>query len=113
MAYSNTFYTMQKLKPYQTVLLVLSFLGFLLINVPFLYIATFEKEIYAAAMENWMAMVFMTEAFLLMFMGAWLIAKCGFSSPGWVAFIIYSLLGSLAFSIPFFLYQHVKASEKD
>ena len=49
-------------------------------------------------------MLFITEAFLLMLFFAWLIRHLGFRSPGWLAFLIMSLVGSMVFSVPAFLY---------
>ncbi len=88
--------------------LVASILGFLLINLPFLYYFSFEKSIYDTAMANPVALVFIAEAFLLMFLFAFLIAKLGWKRPGWVLFIVFSILGSMAFSIPFMLYLHLR-----
>ena len=90
-----------RLRPF---LLVMSILGFLTINCPFLYYAFVERETYANAQENGLALLFMAEAFLLMGFFAYLIARLGWRRPGWIWFVVMSLLGSLAFSIPLFLY---------
>ena len=91
-------------------LLTLAIVGFVLINCPFLYFAIIEKEIYEAALRNGIAVVFMAEAFLLMGGGAFLIWFLRLKNPGWIPFILLSLLGSLAFSIPLFLYLHSSAT---
>jgi uncharacterized membrane protein YesL len=96
------------LRPLKRFFLVASLLGFLLINLPFLYYFSFEKSIYEAAMGNPVALVFIAEAFLLMFLFAFLIAKLGWTRPGWLLFIVFSILGSMAFSIPFMLYLHLR-----
>lgn len=98
---------LQNMRPY---LLVISILGFTFINIPFLYISIFERETYVEAMTNGMALVFIVEAFILMFLIAFLIYRMGFKSPGWIGFIVFSIIGSLAFSIPFFLYLHTSPS---
>lgn len=92
------------LRPYRGLFLLLSILGFLLINLPFLYFALFEKAVYDAAMSNGVALVFISEAILLMLLIAFLIAKLDLRKPGWLWFIVLSILGSMAFSIPFYLY---------
>jgi len=96
------------LESIRKLLLVMSFFGFVLINIPFLYIFIFEREIYQEAMNNPLALVFMSEAFILMFLIAFLIHQLGYRKPGWLGFIVFSILGSLAFSIPFFLFLHSK-----
>ncbi|MDQ8204367.1 hypothetical protein [Pelagicoccus sp. SDUM812003] len=96
--------TLEKLKTIRPALLALAILGFLGINVPFLYFALFRPDVYAESMGNGIALVFMGEAFLLMLFFAYLIARFGWRKPGWVFFVVMSLLGSMAFSIPFQLY---------
>lgn len=98
--------TMNPLQGRGTFLLAASIIGFLLVNIPFLYIAVFEAEIYREAMGNVLALIFIGEAFLLMFLMAYLISRLGYRKPGWLLFIVFSLVGSLAFSLPFFLYLH-------
>ncbi len=99
---------MTSLRPLKVFFLVASILGFLLINLPFLYYFSFEKLIYNAAMGNPVALVFIAEAFLLMFLFAFLIAKLRWKRPGWVLFIVFSILGSMAFAVPFILYLHLR-----
>jgi hypothetical protein len=95
---------LQSIKPIRPLLLVTAIIGFAAINGPFLYFALLDKETYAEAMSNGIALVFMGEAFLLMFLFAFIIAKMGWKKPGWVFFIAMSLLGSMAFSVPLQLY---------
>ena len=97
---------MRQIKSIRGILLGTAIAGFLFINIPFLYFAVLEREVYTEAMRNGMALVFMGEAFLLMFLIAFLISRLGLQKPGWLLFIVFSVLGSLAFSIPFFLYLH-------
>lgn len=96
---------LQKLRPF---LLIASIVGFAAINVPFLYIALLEREIYQQGMSNGLALVFISEAFLLLAFLSFLIAKLGWKSPGWITFMVLSILGSLAFSIPFFLFWRAR-----
>lgn len=99
---------LQNLRP---LLLVTAILGLVCINGPFLYFALIETDIYNAAMSNGMALVFIAEALLLMCFFAFLIAKLGWKKPGWIFFIAMSLIGSMAFSIPLFLYLKMRPTE--
>ena len=99
---------MTSLRPLKGFFLVASIVGFVLINLPFLYYAFIETAVYDAAMANPLALVFMVEAFLLLALFAFLIAKLGWKRPGWGLFIVLSILGSMAFSVPFMLYLHIR-----
>ena len=96
------------MKPFTTtqerLLLALSVFGLIVPNGFFLYYSLFAPAALHAAFSNPVALVFMTEAFLLMFLFAWVIRQSGFRSPGWLAFIIMSLFGSMVFSVPAFFY---------
>lgn len=70
----------------------------------FLYYSLFASEILHAAFGNPIGLIFTLEALLLMMLFAWLIHHRGYHSPGWIAFIVMSLVGSMAFSVPAFLY---------
>ena len=94
-------------------LLAIAIAGFVLINVPFVYFALRENEIYQAALGNSIALIFMAEAFLLMMGGAFLIWFWQIGKPGWLVFILLSLFGGLAFSIPLYLYLHSNAVGSD
>ena len=65
-----------------------------------------QPAVYDAAMANAIALVFIAEAFLLMFFFAFMIARLGWKRPGWILFIVFTILGSMAFSVPFMLYLH-------
>lgn len=88
----------------ERVLLGLAIFGFLVPNGFFLYFAAAEPEWVDAALENPISLVFIVEAFFLMFLFAWLIHREGLRSPGWITFVALSILGSLWFSVPAFLY---------
>ncbi len=101
-----------KLRPLKPSLLILALFGFFAVNCSFLYFAFIDTETYMAAMKNGMALLFISEAFLLMFFFAFLIAKLGWKKPGWIFFIGMSLIGSLAFSIPLQIYLYLKTENK-
>ena len=92
------------LRPYRGLFLALAIFGFLVINVPFLYFAFIDTMVYDAAMENGVALLLMGEGFILMIFFAFLISRLGWKRPGWILFIVFSLVGSLAFSVPLMLY---------
>lgn len=79
-------------------------MGLVVPNGLFLYHSLVQPAALLAALSNPVALVFLAEAFLLMLVLAWLIHHLGFRSPGWLAFLIMSLAGSMAFSVPAFLY---------
>jgi len=95
---------LRMLTPIRPFLLAAAIVGLVGINGPFLYFALIDRETYLVAMGNGLALAFLGEALLLMFFFAFLIARMGWKKPGWLFFIAMSLLGSLAFSVPFQLY---------
>jgi len=90
--------------PQERLLLGLAIFGLVVPNGVFLYYSIAQPAALHAALANPAALVFVVEAFILMFLFAWLIHRSGFRSPGWLAFIIMSLVGSMVFSVPAFLY---------
>lgn len=76
-------------------------IGLLGINGIFLYSIIFRPELVKEALGNLYAMVFIIEAFILLPLLCFLIAIARLKSPNWLGFLVLSLLGSLAFSIPF------------
>lgn len=103
----------EKLRPIRRFLLFAAIAGFVLINIPFLYYFFNEAGVYDEAMNNGIALVFMGEALFLMLFFAFMIAKLGLKKPGWIFFIIMSLLGSMAFSIPLQLYLMTKPKQSE
>lgn len=87
-------------KRHRILLWIVAFIGLIGINGVFLYSAIFRPDLVAEAMGNLYAMVFISEAFILLPLLSYLIAVFKLQSPNWLVFIILSLLGSLAFSIP-------------
>ncbi len=99
---------MEKLNKYKNILLCLSIFGFCVFNIPFLYYAYFYKDIYLNALSNPISLVFMGEAIFILLLCCFFIIKFNLTKPGAIGFIILSLAGTLAFSIPFFLYLQSK-----
>ncbi len=84
-------------------LLLLAGLGIVVPNGVFLWCLFADFDLVLAALRNPVALVFIAEAFLVMGLLAWLARRSG-RGPGAGAFIVMSLLGSLAFSVPAWLW---------
>jgi hypothetical protein len=85
----------------KAVLWTAAVIGLFGINGAFLYFIAFRPEIVMNTIGNIFAMVFMVEAIILLALLCYLFAIAKLKSPNWVVFLVLSLLGSLAFSIPF------------
>ena len=96
----------------ERLLLALAVVGLVGPNGVFLYHAAFHADVLRAALANPIALVFIVEALALMGLFAWLIHRSGQQAPGWKTFIVMSLLGSLLFSVPGFLYLVSRRSER-
>ena len=99
---------MDKLYSYKNLLLISSIAGFCIFNIPFLYFSFFHPDVYQIAISNEIALVFMGEAIFILLFISFCIMKLKLEKPGVVLFILLSFIGSLAFSVPFFLYLHLK-----
>ena len=84
-------------------LALLALFGLLGPNAVFCYYFLTEPDVVDAALANPVSLVFIGEAFLLMFLFAWLLRRMKAAPVGGVSFIVMSLLGSMAFSVPFVL----------
>lgn len=83
------------------VLWCFSVAGLLGINGLFLFTIMFRPELIGEAQKNLYSVAFILEAFMLLPLFCFLIYILKIKSPGWIGFLILSILGSLAFSIPF------------
>lgn len=88
-------------RKHRLILIIASLIGLIGINGPFLFAIIFQPELIKDAMSNIYAMVFIVEAFLLLPLFCFLIWIARLKSPNWFFFLLLSLAGSLAFSIPF------------
>ena len=88
-------------RQHRAVLWFVATIGLLGINGVFLYTVLFRPELVREAFANLYSVVFIIEAFILLPLLCFLIAVAKLKSPNWCGFLILSLLGSLAFSIPF------------
>ena len=87
----------------RTALALLAIFGLVVPNGLFLYVAATDPGAMAAALSNPISLVFVFEAFLLMSLFAWLLGRSGARRPSGFVFVVLSLLGSLAFSVPWTL----------
>ena len=94
---------LQPLAPHRVVLILVAAVGLFGLNGVFLFYALLHPGTMRAALANPIALVFMLEAFVMVAFAAWVVATFGLKRPGWVAFVVLSLVGGLAFSVPAFL----------
>jgi hypothetical protein len=87
-------------------------IGFLGINGLFLYSMAVRPWEMKEIQTNLYALAFMLEAFLWLPLFCYLIALAKLKSPGWKTFLVLSLLGSLAFSIPFSILMWNRNAQK-
>lgn len=103
--------TLEAFRPHAPALLALALLGLLGLNGAFLYGVFAQPEGLALALANPIAAAFILEAFAMTAFGAWALARLGYRRPGPGAFVLLSLLGGLAFSVPLFVVLHLRKRE--
>lgn len=86
----------------EQILWVGAVLGFAIPNGLFLFSLLTDPSGLREAMANPIAQAFMIEAGLLLILFSWLITRQG-GRPGWPGFVLLSLVGSLACSVPAYL----------
>ena len=79
---------------------MLAAFGFVAVNGTFLYGVFVRPDILAAAQSNPLAMAFVVEALVLVAALAYLLPKWGVTRMWWGWFVVLSIAGSLAFSLP-------------
>lgn len=99
------------LRSYRSLLWTVAFVGFFGLNAVFVYYATVYPDVMIAALRNPVSLVFILEAFLMTGLIAGLIAHYGLRKPGWLAFVVLSIVGSLAFSVPAFILWHLRTHD--
>jgi len=95
------------------ILVALAVFGLIVPNGIFIHSLMTAPETLQAALGNRTASLFISEAFALMFFFAWLIHTLRLTSPGWVAFLVMSIVGSMLFSIPAFLYLSSRKARRN
>jgi hypothetical protein len=100
--------SLERFRPHTPLLWTLALAGLLGINTAFLYGAVLRPEHVAPALTNPIALAFVVEALVLTAFGAWVVWLLGFRRPGPVTFVVLSLVGSLAFSVPLLILMHLR-----
>lgn len=93
-------------------LLALAVFGLLVPNGIFIWHVFFGMDKIFAALSNPVSLVFILEAFALMFLGAWWLAKTGGKRPGAAGFVAWSLIAGLLFSVPLVIRRVFGTAEK-
>ena len=104
--------SLEPFRPYTPLLWTLALAGLLGINTAFLYGAVLRPGLIAPALTNPLSVAFIAEALVLTAFGAWAVRVLGFTRPGPVAFVVLSLVGSLAFSVPLVILIHLRKSRR-
>lgn len=82
------------------VLAALALFGLVVPNGIFLWYFFADFAAVRAAFGNPVALVFIGEALFLMFLLAWVLRRAGSTKPTGYVFVVLSLAGSMAFSVP-------------
>ena len=82
------------------VLMLIAAVGLIALNGVFIYGVLFHAELITNAIKNPIACAFVVEAFVLMGVLAYLLAKWGVSRVHWGWFVVLSVAGGLAFALP-------------
>lgn len=85
-------------------LIVLAVVGLLAPGGLFLYWMLNDYSTLSAALSNRMALAFFVDLLMSTFLLAYLFARKPFGPVKWPWFIVLSLLGTLAFGIPMFIW---------
>ena len=84
------------------ILLLIALFGLLVPNGIFIYWLLTEFRGVGDVIENKLALGFIIEAFLVMFLMAYYFATNPIGRVKWYWFIVFSLIGGLGFGIPFY-----------
>jgi hypothetical protein len=87
-------------KAERIILWTIAIVGVTVINGAFFYGVLVRPGALRAALTNPIAVAFMVEATLLLVLLAYLLRKWGVSRFGPFAFVLLSLLGTMAFAVP-------------
>jgi len=91
-------------------LLIIALFGLIVPNGIFIYWLFNEFNGVAGVFENKLAVAFIIDAFLAMFLLAWWFAAKPIGRVRWYWFIVLSIIGGLGFSIPFYWWLNDKRS---
>jgi hypothetical protein len=83
-------------------LLIVALFGLTVPNGIFIYWLFTEFNGVAGVIENKLALAFIIDAFMAMFLLAWWFAAKPIGRVQWYWFVVFSIIGGLGFSIPFY-----------
>ncbi|HYE59152.1 MAG TPA: hypothetical protein VD948_11630 [Rhodothermales bacterium] len=100
-------HSLETLRSYTPFLWAMALIGLVGLNGVFLY-GLSQPSLMTSALRNPVSVAFVAEALVLTALGAWALHRIGITQPGWRLFIVASLVGGLAFSIPLFVLLHLR-----
>jgi len=83
-------------------LLIVALFGLIVPNGIFIYWLFTEFGGIGGVIQNKLAVAFIIDAFMAMFLLAWWFAAKPIGKVRWYWFVVFSLVGGLGFSIPFY-----------
>ena len=93
-------------------LLIIALFGLTVPNGIFIYWLLTEFGGVAEVLQNKLAIAFIIDAFLAMFLLAWFFAVKPIGKIKWYWFIILSIIGGLGFSLPFYWWLNEKSDRR-
>lgn len=94
-------------------LLVIALFGLIVPNGIFIYWLFTEFNSIAEVVNNKLAIAFIIDAFMAMFLLAYWFAVNPIGKIKWYWFVILSIIGGLGFSIPFYWWLNQKSDQSD
>jgi hypothetical protein len=94
-------------------LLIIALFGLIVPNGIFIYWLFNEFGGAAAVLQNKLAVAFILDAFMAMFLLAYFFAAKPIGRVRWYWFVILSIIGGLGFSIPFYWWLNQKDNQTE
>ena len=92
------------------ILLIIALFGLLVPNGLFIYWLFTEFNGVGEVLQNKLAVAFIIDAFLAMFLLAYFFARHPIGKIKWYWFIAFSIIGGLGFSLPFYWWLNKRDS---
>ena len=92
-------------------LLIIALFGLIVPNGIFIYWLFFEFNGFAEVLRDKLALAFIIDALMAMLVLAWWFAAKPIGKIRWYWFVVFSLLGGLGFSIPFYLWLNERKND--
>lgn len=91
------------------VLLLIALFGLFVQNGIFIYWLFTEFHSFRDFLNDWLALGFIIDAFMVMFLMAYWFAQNPIGKFKWYWFIAFSLIGGLGFSLPFYYWLNKRS----